>query len=76
MKVKTSITLPEELLSALDRAAGGHTNRSRLIEQAVRALLESKARATRDARDIEVINRHADRLNAEAADVLDYQVKI
>lgn len=28
----------------------------------------------RDAREIEIINRNAERLNAEALDVLDYQV--
>ncbi len=38
-------------------------------------MLAAKARAERDARDIDLINRHADRLNDEAADVLDYQVK-
>ncbi|HMC94407.1 MAG TPA: ribbon-helix-helix domain-containing protein [Polyangia bacterium] len=76
MRVKTSVTLPEDLLRSLDRAAGGHSNRSRLIEEAIRALLEAKARAARDAKDIEVINRHADRLNDEAADVLEYQVKL
>jgi metal-responsive CopG/Arc/MetJ family transcriptional regulator len=76
MRIKTSVTLPEDLLRSLDRVAGDHSNRSRLIEEAVRALLESKARAARDARDIEVINRHADRLNDEAADVLEYQVKL
>jgi metal-responsive CopG/Arc/MetJ family transcriptional regulator len=76
MKVKTSITLPEELLRSLDRASGGQMNRSRLIEKAVRDMLETKARVARDARDIEVINRNAERLNEEAADVLDYQVKI
>ena len=32
-----------------------------------------QARARRDARDIELINRHADELNAEAEDVLRYQ---
>ena len=76
MRVKTSITLPEDLLRSLDRAVGGLTNRSRAIEQAVRDMLEAKARAERDARDVELINKHADRLNDEAADVLDYQVKI
>jgi metal-responsive CopG/Arc/MetJ family transcriptional regulator len=76
MKVKTSITLPEELLRSLDRVAGDQSNRSQLIEQAVRDMLAARERAERDTRDIEVINRHADRLNAEAADVLDYQVKV
>lgn len=76
MKVKTSVTLPADLLRALDRAAGGQGNRSRLIERAVREMLAARQRAERDARDVEIINRHADRLNDEAADVLGYQVKL
>jgi len=32
-----------------------------------------RARAQRDARDIEIINRNADRLNADAEDALRYQ---
>lgn len=76
MRVKTSVTLPEDLLRSLDRAAGGQGKRSRLIEQAVRALLEARARADRDTKEIALINRHADRLNEEAADVLEYQVKL
>ena len=70
------MTLPEDLLRSLDRIARGQTNRSRLIEEALRDLLERRARAERDARDLEIINRNADRLNDEAADVLGYQVRI
>jgi metal-responsive CopG/Arc/MetJ family transcriptional regulator len=76
MRVKTSVTLPAELLRSLDRVAGGQGNRSRFIEQAVRDLLDARAKADRDAKEIALINRHADRLNEEAADVLDYQVKL
>jgi len=76
MRVKTSVTLPSELLRSLDQAAGGQGNRSRLVEQAIRELLEARARAERDAKEIALINRHADRLNEEAADVLEYQVKL
>jgi metal-responsive CopG/Arc/MetJ family transcriptional regulator len=74
-RVKTSVTLPEDLLRSLDRVARGVTNRSRLIEEAVRDLLERRLKAERDQRDIEIINKNADRLNDEAADVLDYQVR-
>ncbi|HVV48161.1 MAG TPA: ribbon-helix-helix domain-containing protein [Polyangia bacterium] len=76
MRVKTSVTLPADLLRSLDREAGGQGNRSRLIEQAVRELLEARARAERDAKEVALINRHADHLNEEAADVLEYQVKL
>jgi metal-responsive CopG/Arc/MetJ family transcriptional regulator len=73
MRVKTSVSLPAGLLRAVDSAAGGRTNRSRYIERAVRAFVEAQSRAERDPKDIELINRHARRLNAEAADVLAYQ---
>jgi metal-responsive CopG/Arc/MetJ family transcriptional regulator len=75
-RVKTSVTLPEDLLRSVDRIAGGETNRSRVIEEALRDLVERRARAERDARDLEIINRNAGRLNDEAEDVLDYQARI
>jgi hypothetical protein len=51
MRVKTSITLPAELLARLDRLQ----------------------REEQDRRDIEIINRHAERLNRGAMDTLEYQ---
>ena len=76
MKLKTSITLEEETVAALDREAGGTTNRSRLIEQAILEFLDRRRRAARDARDLRLINRRARELNEEMADVLEYQVKL
>ena len=70
MRVKTSITLPSDLLMALDRI---DKNRSALLERAARAYLAQLERELRDRRDIEIINRNADELNREAADVLEYQ---
>lgn len=77
MKVKTSITLSEELLEVMD----GHVKqqkktRSDFIETAVWAFIEQLARAEQNARDLEIINRRADFLNEEAADVLEYQVPL
>lgn len=76
MKVKTSVTLSEDLVRALDKAAGKTANRSRLLEIAAREFLARRARAARDARDLEILNRSADDLNREVADVLAYQVDI
>ena len=70
VRVKTSVTLPSELLGQLDRV---DKNRSALLERAARAYLAQLERDKRDARDIEIINRNADRLNREAMDTLDYQ---
>jgi len=76
MRLKTSVTLEEETVAALDREAGKATNRSRLIEQAILEFLDRRKRAARDARDLDLLNRNADRLNAEMAEVLEYQVKL
>jgi len=76
MKVKTSVTLSEELLDAIDELAEEHRSRSELLEEAMWAYVRRKAREARDARDIAIINAHADELNAEAEDVLDYQANV
>ncbi len=70
MRVKTSITLPEELLTRLDRV---DKNRSALLERAALAYLDKLSRQERDRRDLELINRNADRLNREVEDTLEYQ---
>ena len=76
MKIKTSITLPEEILEAVDRLVGPANNRSAVIEQAVREFLASQERRQRDARDREILDKHAQRLSREAEDVLSYQVEV
>jgi metal-responsive CopG/Arc/MetJ family transcriptional regulator len=70
MRVKTSVTLPKELLTRIDRI---DSNRSAFVEKASRVYLASLERARRDAHDLAIINANADRLNAEAMDVLEYQ---
>jgi metal-responsive CopG/Arc/MetJ family transcriptional regulator len=73
MKEKTSITLSREVLARIDRMAGRKQSRSAFIELVLTRYLIEQARAARDAREIELINRHADELNAEVEDVLRYQ---
>ena len=76
MKLKTSVTLSEGLLKTVRRAARKGESRSETIERLLRESLASQARHAADQRDLELINRHADRLNAEARDVLDYQTDL
>lgn len=73
MKVKTSITLSEEVVAALDRLAGAPGSRSGVIETAVHRYLAQAERDERDRRDLEIINRRASRLNREAENVLAFQ---
>ena len=75
MKVKTSITLTQGLLDAIDRQADV-ASRSAFIEKAVRNLLAHMERVAAERRDLQIINRHADALNAEAEDTLAYQVRM
>jgi metal-responsive CopG/Arc/MetJ family transcriptional regulator len=76
MKVKTSITLSAELIRQIDALASQYGTRSALIEQAVREFLAAQAKRTREAQDLEILNGRAEALNAEAEDVLSYQVEL
>ena len=71
MRVKTSITLPADLLARVDRV---DSNRSAFLERAARVYLARVEQADRDRRDIAIINRHARRLNREALETLEYQI--
>jgi metal-responsive CopG/Arc/MetJ family transcriptional regulator len=76
MKVKTSITLTDELIQVIDHYGKDYKNRSDFIETAVRVFIEQIVRSQQNARDTGIINRNDERLNAEAADVLEYQVRL
>ncbi len=70
MRVKTSITLPRELLERIDRL---DRNRSALNERAARAYLAQLERAARDQRELAIIGDNAFGLNREAMHTLEYQ---
>jgi metal-responsive CopG/Arc/MetJ family transcriptional regulator len=76
MKVKTSITLSRQVLQLIDKHSHDFRSRSAFLEQAAKSLLASLARTDAERRDLEIINRNADTLNAEAVDVLTYQVPL
>lgn len=76
MKIKTSITLSEELIQSIDELFGKQKNRSEFIENAVRDFIERQTQIKRDLRDLDILNKKADKLNMEAEDVLSYQVEL
>ena len=76
MRVKTSVTIDEKVLRAIDRASARGRSRSRILEDAARDYLARQARTARDARDRDLLDRAADALNREMADVLSYQVEL
>ncbi len=73
MKEKISITLSGEVLAGIDRLAGSKHSRSAFIERVLRRYLRERARAAIQARDLKQINAASERLNAEVADVVEYQ---
>ena len=74
MKVKTSVTLSEDVLQSIDERADG--NRSEWIERVVRQHLRKLERDEIGRRDMEIYNRHADQLNAEMAITLKDQIDL
>ena len=76
MRVKTSVTIDEVILRAIDKATTPKRSRSRIIEDAARDYLARRARAAREARDLEILNSRADALNHEMEDVLAYQADV
>jgi metal-responsive CopG/Arc/MetJ family transcriptional regulator len=75
MKIKTSITLSKDLLREIDaRVEAQQRSRSEFIEEAVRAFLAHADRLTLQAREAALLREHAAALNAEMADILEYQV--
>jgi metal-responsive CopG/Arc/MetJ family transcriptional regulator len=75
MKLKTSVTLSEDVVKRLDRATKKGESRSQAIERLLRESLYAEARRAADLRDLTLINKHAAQLNAEADDVLAYQTQ-
>ncbi len=74
MKVETSINLSEDVIKAIDEHVADAQGRSEFIEAVLWAFLRQDIRQEQEQRDLEILNRHAEELNEEAADVLEYQV--
>lgn len=68
-KRKTSVSISGSLLDATDEVAG-EAQRSAFIEQALRRHLRRVLRKERHEHDLAILNANAERLNAEAAEVL------
>ncbi len=76
MREKTSITLSSDILAEIDRNAGSKASRSAFIESVLREFFKAKVREAIHARDLELINAHADSLTRESQELEDYQAPI
>jgi metal-responsive CopG/Arc/MetJ family transcriptional regulator len=76
MKEKVSFTLASDVLAEVDRNVGKESSRSAFIESVLRAYFKERVRQALNARDAELINQHADYLNREMEDVLQYRAPL
>lgn len=70
MQIKATISFDSATLAALDRWTGNSRQRSKLVEQAVRELLQRLERQRRDAQDLAILNAHAGALDGWVDDVI------
>jgi Arc/MetJ-type ribon-helix-helix transcriptional regulator len=73
MKRKTSVSLSEAVIRKLERYAGSGASRSAYIERVLLRHFRRKARLETNERDRKRIDDAAERLNREAAEVLEDQ---
>jgi hypothetical protein len=71
-KAKASITLSSNLLKVIDTLAGS-AQRSAWIERAVQSYAARQLKERRRERELALLNKHADALNADGDDSAAYQ---
>lgn len=79
MKVKTSISLSEDLVEGMDallKKPGLPSTRSAFLEEALRNYNATAERQARDSHDLGILNRRSRKLNREAADTLSHQTDL
>jgi len=76
MKTKTSVTLSAAALKGMAQHRHEFRSRSEFIDAAVLHFIAHMERQQMEQRDVEILNRRAEALNAEAEDVLTYQVPL
>jgi len=73
MKLKTSVSLSEECLHALDELVGKGANRSALIETAVVEYIARRRRTSRGLEDRRIIAANAKSLERDVLETLEFQ---
>ncbi|MCP9495819.1 MAG: ribbon-helix-helix protein, CopG family [Pyrinomonadaceae bacterium MAG19_C2-C3] len=75
MKVRTSVTLPKELLMKVDALTGKNRRRSEIVECALQDYMAKENHKKLNTRDIEIINEHADLINKQVEETLEFQAE-
>lgn len=75
MKVRTSVTLPKDLLVKVDALAGKKSKRSAIVESALRDYVAKGNGRELNRRDIEIINKNAELINKQVEETLEFQAE-
>ena len=75
MRVRTSVTLPKDLLVKIDALAGKKHQRSAIVESALRDYVAKENGGKLNTRDIEIINKNADLINKQVEEILEFQAE-
>lgn len=75
MKVRTSVTLPKELLMEIDALAGKKHKRSEIVETALREYVTKENGKKLNRRDIDIINENALLINKQVEETLEFQAE-
>jgi len=73
MKINISVSLSKDLLQEIKQRSKNYINRSAFIVSAINYYLKEIRNSEKNNNDLDIINKHARRLNKEALDVLSYQ---
>lgn len=76
MSVRMSVVLPDDLVQTVKTLSHQYKSPSAFVETALRRFISQIRREEQHQRDLEIINRHAERLNAETRDALRYQIPL
>jgi len=75
MRVRTSVTLPKELLVKVDALAGKKNGRSAIVESALVEYVAREKPKKLNRRDIDIINANADLINRQVEETLEFQAE-
>ena len=75
MKVRTSVTLPKELLVKVDALAGRKNRRSAIVESALVEYVAKEKPKKLNHRDIQIINENAGLINKQVEETLEFQAR-
>ena len=75
MRVRTSVTLPKDLLAQVDALVSKNRRRSAVVETALVEYVAKERPKSANLRDIKIINKNAELINRQVEETLEFQAE-